>query len=213
MLHIKHLIIWNMKSYIFAFVAFAGLSIYSCDSRSQLGKEIAGDWQGAMERMENVQEAETQLMENISFMPDNGNLTGSFILTGMGDVTNVPMFDNEVMATVSRAIAFTSSIQGTYKVIDDDEVSLMFDFKSLNVSVDTSDVASDVNILGGVAYPSSARVNPQLCGIVKSQLTVALKSRYSGMGLLDDVKVKDGVMKLEIGKKDLVFHRQNQVGL
>lgn len=210
MLQIKHLIIWNMKSYIYALVALAGLSMFSCDSRSQLGKDVAGDWQGTMERMENVQEAETQFMENISFMPDEGNLTGTFILTGMGDVTNVPTFNNEVIETVSRAIAFTSSVQGTYKVIDDDELSLMFDFKSLNVSVDTSDVASDANILMGVTTPSLDRVKPQLYNTIKSQLTAALKDRYSGMNLLDDVKVKDRVMKLEVGKKDLVFHRQGQ---
>ena len=196
-----------MKTIVYGIVALCGLAFWSCDGKNQLADKVTGEWSTPDGVLHGVNAIETRVIETYSFVRDSSRAGGTLIVSGMTETTVAPVFDNNVVQTVSEGIAANSYIEGTWTVVDDDEISINFDYSTLAVNVDTATVALRQNLLTGNEGPEMSQVSGNVAKTVGAELKSALQSRYQSMRLIDDVKVKGDVLKFEAGPRDFVLQR------
>ena len=97
---------------------------------------------------------------------------------------------------------------GKWQAIDDDEIQVSIDTRTLTVSIDPEGMVLTTNMLDGDAQANVASIKPQLAEAVKQQVTNALQMRYASIKKIDDIDIKGNVMEYEINHKEYTASRQ-----
>lgn len=123
-----------MKKFYYLFIGLMAVSFGSCDENARLARDIQGSWAGTPERLNDAEDVTSTIVETFTFTPDAVNpkaKKGNVTITGNVSTT-IPI----AVSPVSISAAATTSIQGSWSIIDDDEIALVLDPKSLQVKVD-----------------------------------------------------------------------------
>lgn len=198
-----------MQKIFYGALLVCAILLGSCDNQKRLAQDMNGEWTSGVERLDGVNAPVAQIIDNLAFVSDSTGKSGMVVATGMIDVTVAPPFNGQLVGTVSESIAAQSTVQGTWAVIDEDEVTLNFDFSTMEVNIDPAADGLQASLIGTQYYAAVDSVGSAQALPLKAQLVNALREHYSAMRLLDDVQVKKNVLKFEIAKRDYVFHRES----
>lgn len=198
-----------MKKFYYLFIGLMAVAFGSCDENARLARDIQGTWAGTPEHLNDAEAATSTIIETYTFTPDEVNpkaKNGNVTITGNVSAT-IPMAVNPI----SISAAASTSIQGTWTVIDDDEIALVLDFKSLQVKVDPDAVTISNDIFTDQSIPQVESLRSEVVANIAAQLRRDVEMRYMAVRQLDDVKIKGPILKFEIADTEYILTRQGEV--
>lgn len=198
-----------MKKFYYLFIGLMAVAFGSCDENARLAREIQGTWTGTPERLNDAENVTSTIVETYTFTPDEVNpkaKNGNVTITGNVS-SNVPV----AVSPVSISAAATTSIQGTWTVIDDDEIALVLDPKSLQVKVDPEAVSVSNDIFTDQNIPQVDSLRREVTANIAAQLRRDAEIHYMSVRQLDDVKIKGPILKFEIADIEYVLTRQGEI--
>lgn len=198
-----------MKKFYYLFIGLMAVAFGSCDENARLAREIQGTWTGTPERLNDAENVTSTIVETYTFTPDEVNpkaKNGNVTITGNVS-SNIPV----AVSPVSISAAATTSIQGTWTVIDDDEIALVLDPKSLQVKVDPEAVTVSNDIFTDQNIPQVDSLRRDVTANIAAQLRRDAEIHYMSVRQLDDVKIKGPILKFEIADIEYVLTRQGEI--
>lgn len=189
------------------------LGVSSCNENAHLAKELHGTWAGTPENVTDNTAITATLIETYTFTDAAQPLTkgaygGDITVTGLISCTTQMLGDSTLVAPVTLNASAVSTISGTWTVVDDDEVSIMLNPESLIVNMDPDAVKVANNVVTNNDVPTIDSLKTGISNTLMEGIRHTLAIRYASVRQLDDIKIKDPLMKFEIGKTDYVFTRQ-----
>ena len=184
-------------------LAVIACGLQSCDSKGRLAQDMAGEWTSNPEKIDVKGAATSASTTHFAFILDPGSNGGNVIIESTISVSQ-PI--NEQVVYVLEPIELTASavasIQGTWRVTDDDEVMLMLDPKSLKVSVDPEGVETIFNNLTQLSTTLVDSLKTAVLNDFTSRISAAAEKEMLSLHHLDDVEIEsDGtMMHFETGK-------------
>lgn len=189
----------------------AAIGFQSCDDTARLIKDVTGTWSGAPEKLVDNSASSATIIDTYTFtaIPDTkgGNVTITSLISVTGQIDGA----QAIVQPFSLSASGTASIQGTWTAIDDDEIALSLEPKTLDVNIDPQAVVLSSSLLSGNTSAAVDSMKPALVQTIKAQVQQAVTARYLSMKHLDDVDVKGSILKYEIGKHHYTMSRQGQV--
>lgn len=189
-------------------VILAGMS--SCDEKAALAKDVAGSWQSGETEIFNDNTGVVTGADNLTFaLSEDGASGGTVTLTTNMSVERPSDPTGALGRPFSVSVAATSTIQGSWAAVDDDEIDVHLDASTLAVNVDPDAVALTMDPLAGTTVANLDSIRPQMADFVKAQLVTKMRTYYSRFARLDDVKVRDkgASLRIEAGDKEIVLRR------
>lgn len=202
-----------MKGLIYGLTLLGTLSLVSCDETARLAKDLPGSWTGTPENFTDNSYVTATTIETMDFSNNpelvaKGSRGGALIVVGMLSANTQIVGEVGLVEPLGLTVSGRSTINGTWTVIDDDEVAISLDPSTLAVSVDPDAVVVN-GVVTGINGPRIDSIKPSVAVSIAQSLKMALVNRYSSIRKLDDVKIKGPLMKFEIGHTDYVFTRQD----
>lgn len=197
-----------MRKIMYAIVALTALGMSSCNEAAKLAKNIEGTWSGAPERFIDDPSGSATVIESTTFAVDSTGKGGDMIIVALVSSTGQVQGSASIMQPISVSAAAKAEILGKWQAIDDDEIHVSLDPRTLTVSVDPEGVVLTTNLLDGAAQANVASIKPQVAESVKSQVANALQMRYASIKKIDDIDIKGNVMEYEISHKEYTAARQ-----
>lgn len=197
-----------MKHLIIAAAALCALGLNSCNEASRLAKNIEGTWSGAPERLIDDPTGTATVIESTTFAVDSTGKGGDMIIVGLVSATGQMQGSPAIIQPISISAAAKAEVLGKWQAIDDDEIQVAIDARTLTVSIDPEGVVLTTNMLDGDAQANVASIKPQLAEAVKRQVTNALQMRYASIKKIDDIDIKGNVMDYEINHREYTASRQ-----
>lgn len=200
-----------MKRIALSFLSVATLlSFTACDSSSKLAEQLEGTWSGSPQNITDNSALSASILETYEFnkLPDvdnNGKPGGVITIVGMISATTQMVEENAGENPFEFSASARSTISGTWISVDDDEVILRLDPATLEVNVDPDAVIPGSALLPDHQKARIEELKPGVMQMISSSLKNVLLQRYASLNKLDDVKVKDSMLKFEIGDTDHVF--------
>lgn len=200
-------------NYLIATVAMTA-ALASCESPARLASHIEGDWSGTTERITDTDLSYLSMTPAYGFVRNEGadadRSAGTVTLTAQID-TSMPAdgFPADTLGEtpVSFSIAAVVTVNGTWKAMDDDEVIVRFSTSDIQTSVDSEVVCEYTSPLDAADHPQTVELPAPVLDAVGRRITAAMTNYVSDITKLDDIEIKNGFMKCEIGKKDYTFTR------
>lgn len=191
------------------FAAAAAIGLFSCDNGAmRLSRDIEGSWSGAPEKLVQSGSSEATVIETYDFLGNDSINGGNIIINSILSVTGQITGSEAIVQPFSLTASGSATISGTWRAIDDDEISIALDPRTLQVNVDPDAIVLSSNILSGTEAPSVDSIAPGIAAQIRSQMSQALEMRYLTIKHLDDVKIKDNILKYEIADIDYLLQRQ-----
>lgn len=183
----------------------------SCDEKAKLAGDVAGTW--STEQIELYNDAQGQAFGNDMFVFDlsgKDSRGGTVNIASTISLTRAADAISPANQPFSVSVAATSSINGKWQAVDDDEITISFDANSLKVSVDPDAVALVANPLSGQTQSEIDSIRPQMAAMYQMELTNAMRSHYSKYTKLDDVKLKNNgtTLNIEVGDTDMPLQKR-----
>lgn len=197
-----------MKHLVIAAAALCALGLSSCNEASKLAKNIEGTWSGAPERLIDDPTGTATVIESTTFAVDSTGKGGDMIIVGLVSATGQMQGSTAIIQPISISAAAKAEVLGKWQAIDDDEIQVSIDTRTLTVSIDPEGVVLTTNMLDGDAQANVASIKPQLAEAVKQQVTNALQMRYASIKKIDDIDINGNVMEYEINHKEYTASRQ-----
>ncbi|MDE7426331.1 MAG: hypothetical protein K2M79_00830 [Muribaculaceae bacterium] len=178
---------------------------------------FSGAWSGRPEKIAYPSEGiEVVMSPTMTLTPgenNGGTVLFSGLLSGSQPVSpdpsgaDVNIDSIPVLDPYEISIAGTYSVSGTYsfKNSEREEMLIDLDYSTLEVKVDPEAVTYTNNQITETQQPVVQQLNEKAVLVWKNSMTRALSSYFTDFSLLDDVKVKDGVMSFEVKDKDYIY--------
>lgn len=192
------------------------LLLTSCKSNP----DVEGIWAGTMQQLAPAGQdgvtgplVNSSVVTRIQFLPmPSDSIDGNVVLTSDITAQDVIAEYSGVSLDVPYevSVAAMSSIKGTYKWIDDDDVAIFLDDASLDVSIDPQAVKFTANVLTGQQNPEIESLRDGQYWRFKTDIQANMRLVYSKYAHLSDVEVKDNIMTCEVDDRDLSFRRVAQ---
>jgi hypothetical protein len=202
-----------MKKITYALMALATLGMSSCNEAAKLAENIEGTWSGAPERIIDDLSGSATVIESTTFAVDSTGKGGDMIIVSLISTTGQVQGSASIMQPLSVSAAAKAEILGKWQAVDDDEIHVSIDPRTLSVSVDPEGVVLTTNLLDNAAQATVASIKPQVAESVKSQITNALQMRYASIKKIDDIDIKGNVMEYEINHKEYTASRQGPANM
>ena len=204
-----------MKGIYCLISAAIALTLASCDENARLAKEIHGTWAGTPENVTDNSAITATLIETYSFTDAAGTLSkgaygGDISITGMISCSTQILGDSTLVEPMTLTASAVSTINGTWTVIDDDEIALVLNPETLVVNMDPEAVTVANNVVTNNDNPSIEKLKSGMVTTLRHGIKHTLSMRYASIRQLDDIKIKGPLMKFEIGKNDYVFTKQDE---
>lgn len=195
--------------------AIVALGLSSCDENARLAKELHGTWAGTPENVTDNTAITATLIETYSFTDaaqtmSKGAYGGDISITGMISCSTQILADSTIIEPVTLTASAVSTINGTWTVIDDDEIAVSLNPQTLVVTMDPEAVSVANNVVTNNDNPSIEKLRPGITATLRDGIKHTLSMRYASIRQLDDIKIKGPLLKFEIGKNDYVFTRQGE---
>ena len=183
--------------------------ITSCNEKAKLADAVTGSWSGQAERVETPnQPTTTTVTRMITFIPDlNSTTGGSLEATALFSVESGTKLQAAGIQPIAVTVNGNATITGRWEAIDDDEIAISFDSKTLTVNIDPNEVVLEYDIATETSEPINESVKPDIAATVTRSMTQVLNHSVFNYAKIDDIKVKGNLMSCEIGKKDYTFHK------
>lgn len=191
--------------------ALVTLLLTSCESKTNLAKNVEGTWATNAEKIKADDALEATATYMIQFTPSDGTnpLDGKFDMAALVEITNMAAPSDAVEQAYSVSAGGIASLQGSYTIKDDDDIAIVTDASSFNVSVDPKGVILVNNIIDESNTPV---VNDSLSQIysthVKEQIASVLQQKMLCIRKIEDIKFKNNSMKCEINDVHFTFEKQ-----
>ena len=199
-----------MKRLLTGVAAIAVLMMASCDSKTKLAEELAGSWSGTPERIGNDSTGVMTMLETFNFTPNENESGGQFIVQATISVVGTVPSDDEVVEPFSVNQDAIASAQGKWQTLDDDEVMIVIDPQTITVNVDPKDVVFSDNVFTGEQQPAVDSIQPKAAEKLTRIITKEVTEKFLNLNHLDDVKVKENLLKYEIGHKHFRMSKQTE---
>lgn len=204
-----------MKGIYCLMSAIVALGLSSCDENARLAKELHGTWAGTPENVTDNTAITATLIETYSFTDaaqtmSKGAYGGDISITGMISCSTQILADSTIIEPVTLTASAVSTINGTWTVIDDDEIAVSLNPQTLVVTMDPDTVSVANNVVTNNDNPSIEKLRPGITVTLRDGIKHTLSMRYASIRQLDDIKIKGPLLKFEIGKNDYVFTRQGE---
>ncbi len=204
-----------MKGIYCLMSAIVALGLSSCDENARLAKELHGTWAGTPENVTDNTAITATLIETYSFTDaaqtmSKGAYGGDISITGMISCSTQILADSTIIEPVTLTASAVSTINGTWTVIDDDEIAVSLNPQTLVVTMDPEAVSVANNVVTNNDNPSIEKLRPGITVTLRDGIKHTLSMRYASIRQLDDIKIKGPLLKFEIGKNDYVFTRQGE---
>ncbi|WP_304973634.1 hypothetical protein [uncultured Duncaniella sp.] len=116
--------------------------------------------------------------------------------------------DSSIIQPISLTAAAKVTAQGSWVATDDDEISLTIDPTTIEISIDPQAVVLETSLLNGEDEDVASTLKPDVVERVKKQIARIVTVKYLDLKHFDDIKIKDGRMKYEVGKEHFIMSRQ-----
>lgn len=189
-------------------MAAAAVMLTSCDEKSKLADQMSGTWSSAPEQLVDNSASSATIIETYSFIRDTDRAGGELTLTALISITGQVNGTDAFLQPFSMTAAGMASISGSWEAVSDEDVNIHWNDSTLSVSVDPSAVVLTSNVITGQTTPQLDSIKPQLAQSINAQITQAVKLRFLGTRKFEDIKVRDGEMKYEVGDVDRLFRLQ-----
>lgn len=199
--------------------AVAAMGLVSCDEAGKLAGQVEGTWKGATTEMlgdrHNAQNMPQQPVMSMmctpvfTFSRTDGTKGGTLDIKADYVLTQGLLASSSTQVPFSATVTGTATAQGTWTAKDDDEIMMVMDPSMIKVEVDTASLA--LNYTGLTDSPASdlAAIKARVAGNVESQARTVITNRVMKLRELDDIKVQDRSMTLEIGHAKMVFTKES----
>ena len=186
----------------------AATTLVSCDKTP----DIAGSWTCAPQHINNVSGAFSSSsidVLNIANGPD-GNKSGTIVISSMISAQQTVSGTPDLIEPYQETVAATASISGTWAFHpdEDDDVDVILDYSTLKVNVDPTGVAFSQNYITGREQPQIDSLTASAVSRWQQSLYESLRPYYSRYVRLDDISVRDNIMRTEVNDTDLTFTRE-----
>lgn len=201
-----------MKKILLGMAAVCALLLSSCNEKASLAKEVAGTWSGAPVTVSDNAAGDYTVIDTYVFTIDktgeSGNVEIASMINGTLPATHPALsFDQPISAGISGK----TTIEGSWRAIDDDEIVVMLDPESMKVEVNPVELVLSENILSKETTDKPQDMSATVAQVVKADFQRVMLPYYTRINHLDDVKVKDNsILKFEIGKTDYSLMRQTK---
>lgn len=198
-----------MRTLVYGMAIAAALSLQSCDGAARLAGDVAGPWTGAPESFYDDATSNATIVETYDFTlsDDKSNNTGGpLILTALLGADGQLPGNDDAAKPYEINVSAKATANGNWKAIDDDEILITIDSKSINVTVDPDAVVVSSESETGESVPAIGIVTAKMIRGIQTQFAQALKIRYLAPIKMDDIKIDGNVMTYEIN--DLTYTMQ-----
>lgn len=193
-----------LLSTVFALAAFTG-----CDEKAKLAQSLEGSWAASPEKITTHSDmVSASMIEIFEFSPVQGQANGTLTVNGLVSFSSPlpPTASVEQPVSISASGIITGN--GTWTAVDDDEIIVSVDPMSIQVTVDSSAVVLNYNVLSMQDQPDLTSLKPAVAEHVRQQILLLAGQKLTSINKIDDIKIKDNLMSCEIGKKDMTLRRQ-----
>lgn len=199
-----------MKKYLqFVPVIALAITAVACDSKAQLANDISGSWASSPETLTNTTSGSITSINIIEFIKTPGQNGGELTMSGLLN-TNAQLPQSQgIVQPISYSASGVATIQGSWDVHDDDEVTVFLDGNTFTIQIDPDAVVLDYNLLSGESAPDTTTLKPAIINHIKNEMTNAIQTRFFNTKKIDDIKIKHNMMSCEINKHDVTMRRQN----
>jgi len=183
--------------------------ITSCNEKARLADAVNGSWSGQAERVETPNShLTTTVTRTLTFSSDPDSSTGgTFDATALFSVESGTQLQAATIQPIAVTINGTATISGHWEAIDDDELAISFDNKTLKLDIDPDDVILEYDIATQTSQPINGITKPDIAATVKRSMTTVMNHSVFNFGKIDDIKIKGSLLSCEIDNKDYTFHR------
>lgn len=202
-----------MKATHILMTAAIALSLASCNENARLAKDLYGTWAGTPENITDNTAVTASLIETYFMADAPGTLPkntygGEITVSGMISCTTQIIPDSTSAEPMTLTASATSTIKGSWVVVDDDEIAVTFKPETLQVNMDPEAVTVANNVVTNNDTPAIETLKPGITNTLLQGIKQALTMRYASVRHIDDIKIKGPLLKFEIGNNDYVFTRQ-----
>ncbi|MCM1293635.1 MAG: hypothetical protein NC111_07395 [Bacteroides sp.] len=196
-------------------IAVAAACSYTtgCNQRQHLAQEVSGSWATDQLTISNDAQGQSSGSDLITFtVSPTDKSGGSISIASTLSLTKSASALTPADAPFSMTIAATSSITGTWKATDDDEIIVKLDPQTLTINVDDDAVALVANPLSGATQSEIDSLKPQMAQFYRTELENTMRTHYSQYSRLDDIKTRDNgtLLKFEVNDVDMILKRSAQ---
>lgn len=184
-----------------------GAALSSCNSRAKLSESLQGEWTGNPEKVLDSGAASASMVRMLEFAQGNADTEGTFTMTANITVDNTMPFNDSIQTPLTISASGVATITGTYQAKDDDEVVILLDNTSFSVTVDPEGVQLNYNIVSDSSAPAVEKLKPAAIVLATQQINRAAQNAFTNLHEIDDIHIDGSLMKCEINKTDLIFHR------
>ena len=114
---------------------------------------------------------------------------------------------NAIVTPYSLSASGRATLSGSWRATDDDDVALILDTNTLNVTVDPDAVIMTVNTIGETNQPAIDSLKPQIVNVLQMQMSQAIRNKLMTIKRIDDIKIRHDMMICEINDTDYTFQR------
>lgn len=200
-----------MRKILLGLLAVTALGLQSCDDSAKLAENLEGTWSGAPERLIDTSASSASVIDTYTFTHTPDTKGGNITITSVISVTGQIDGSQAIVQPFSLSASGTASVQGTWEAIDDDEIAISIDPKTLNVNIDPDAVVLSSSLLSGNTSAAVDSMKPALVNTIKAQVKEAVGNRYLSLKHIEDIDIKGSILKYEIGKQHYTMSRQGQV--
>lgn len=189
-------------------IGVAIVATTSCNEQASLANKLSGSWVGTPERVETTDaRTTTTITQSLSFALENGSkISGPVEASAQFTVESGTPLTATTVQPIAMTVSGVATISGKWEAIDDDEVAVRYDFSSMKVSVDPSDVVLEYNIATQSSAPVDSTLTPSMVAAIKASLERVFHNQIFNYAKIDDIKIKGPLMSCEINKRDFSFH-------
>lgn len=194
---------------IFNLLAFAAVTLgfCGCESPSKLAGAIEGTWSGAPKTLSNQTDGIITGVDSYVFTK-TAPTEGVVVVSTMLSLNEALPGDSSIIQPISLTAAAKVTAQGSWGATDDDEISLTIDPTTIEISIDPQAVVLETSLLNGEDEDVASTLKPDVVERVKKQIARIVTVKYLDLKHFDDIKIKDGRMKYEVGKEHFIMSRQ-----
>ncbi len=190
-------------------MAFAAVTLgfCGCESPSKLAGAIEGTWSGAPKTLSNQTDGIITGVDSYVFTK-TAPTEGVVVVSTMLSLNEALPGDSSIIQPISLTAAAKATAQGSWVATDDDEISLTIDPTTIEISIDPQAVVLETSLLNGEDEDVASTLKPDVVERVKKQIARIVTVKYLDLKHFDDIKIKDGRMKYEVGKEHFIMSRQ-----
>lgn len=196
-----------MKAFYLVGILAIACAATSCDESKKLAENMQGTWTGAPDKLVDDHASSASYIPVYTFIKDNDKNGGTVMVNALISASGTTDGSNAIATPYSLSASGRATLSGTWRATDDDDVALILDTNTLNVTVDPDAVVMSMPNSGENNQPAIDSLKPQIINVLQLQMSQAIRNKLMTINKIDDIKIKHDMMTCEINHTDYTFQR------